>query len=233
MIAVVRMTLVHAKYLFAVDPSLTSSGWALFSLSKNSLCGVGVICPPGPRMVLAKRYEVLQTEISELFADLGLGKGDVLVCEGPAPLVRNPQSAIKVEGVRGIFEAVARSRGMRVPGRLNPRTVQTELLGMRGPQLGRKEVKKWARETAYRLHRTQLEKLLGKLPKVSQDIIDAVLIGTLAMSRLEIAHSAGSSLESVFLAKVSMRSGRGRSGGSRRASGWNEADFRKYLNSSR
>lgn len=155
------------RFLVAVDPSLTASGWAVFSLARGTPCAVGVIEPPGPSLHLADRMSALQQKVDRTFRALALGEGDILVCEGPAPLVLNPQSALKVEGVRGVFETVARSLGLTVPGRVNPRTVQTELLGMRGPQLARSTVKEWARGTAERLYGEELVELFHSYRKRS------------------------------------------------------------------
>lgn len=155
-------------------------------------------------------------------------EGDVLLCEGPAPLVRNPQSALKVEGVRGIFEAVARAEGLLVPGRLNPRTVQTELLGMRGRQLARAEVKAWARATAMRLYGDVLQEMLGaphERKTISQDILDALLIGTVAATRIQLAVRGQQPIESAFL--PSARGGSRHSGGASRATGWSERVYRR------
>jgi len=202
--------------LLAVDPSLTASGWVLFSVADAQPLELGVLCPPGPKMNLADRYLVLQQEVQSLYSRLSLGINDVLVVEGPAPLVMNPNSALKVEGVRGIFESVARARKVAVPGRLNPRTVQTELLGMRGKQLSRKDVKEWARATAAQLFGDELLRLSGNsdasvsYDSISQDIIDAILIGTLAVARVKNSCQIGQELTAAFAtkSKASFRRGR-------------------------
>ena len=148
--------LTDSSRLLAIDPSLTASGWALFSLKGGKLLGAGILRPPGPGVFLADRLASLQSSVEQLMEHYKLGPRDLLVAEGPAPLVLNPQSALKVERVRSIFEAVARGRSMLVPGRVNPRSVQTELMGMRGKQLDRVTVKTWARETANRIFGTEL-----------------------------------------------------------------------------
>ena len=212
-----------SKHLLAVDPSLSVSGWALFCLSDGRPKAVGIISPPGPKTILSRRFDYLQAAVTEVIRRLKLGAGDVLICEGPAPLVKNPQSALKVEGVRGIFESVARNFGVAVPGRLNPRTVQSEILGMRGKQLGRKTVKEWARTTALQLYGAELEKIIGeenRRAKISQDIIDAVLIGSLATSRVQFAIRSGQSIDSAFVGMSAKR-------GWGRGSGWTEAEVKK------
>lgn len=211
--------------LIAVDPSLTASGWALFSLESGAPECWGVLAPPGAAHSLEYRLTCLQKSVADIFDRHALDERDVLVCEGPAPLVKNPLSSLKVERVRSIFEAVARARGVLVPGRLNPRTVQTELLGMRGKQLERKQVKAWAREVAVRLYGN----VLNSAPRVSQDIIDALLIGSLAVSRVQLAARAGTSLSDAF----SAYSKNGRAGAARGGRGrvrWSEADFSRALN---
>jgi hypothetical protein len=191
-------------YLFAVDPSLTSSGWALFSLKEQLPKLTGIISSKDASVNLSERLKIIQSEIEKLYSDLKLGSADILVCEGPAPLVLNPQSALKVEGVRGIFETTARARGILVPGRINPRTVQSELLGLKGKQLARAEVKRCSRVVALRLFQHYFadnfcdsQKKLDQA-KISQDIIDATLIGAVAVSRINRAQKTGVDLLSLF-----------------------------------
>ena len=219
--------------VLAVDPSLTASGWALFLLADARLLAVGVLSPPGPQVILAKRLDELQRRVRECLAALELGSDDYLVCEGPAPLVRDPHGAIKVERVRSIFESVARERRIKVPGRLNPRTVQTELLGMKGKQLSRNAVKQWARETAMQLYGNVLEHAFcGDMSEtrrsraVSQDIIDALLIGTLAVAKLQLGLQSGLDLAAIFephimRGKRKMRRGKG--------TVWTEAEFKQLI----
>lgn len=200
------------RLLLAVDPSLTASGWALYSLRTSKPVAWGVILPPTPEVALSRRLDELQRRVNELLSIVGLAEGDYLVCEGPAPLVKNPMSALKVEHVRGIFEAVARSRGVNVPGRLNPRTVQTELLGMRGKQLARKSVKEWARATVERLFPQELKEIpvLGSnSAQVPQDVIDAVLIGVVAIARVELGRRSGVDVAEAFQSRGSSRRGMG------------------------
>ena len=234
-----------SRFLLAVDPSLTCSGWALFALADGMPCAIGLISPPGPALALANRIELLQREVEQLLESFNLGVGDLLVCEGPAPLVLNPQSALKVEGVRGVFETVARGRGLTVPGRLNPRTVQSELLGMRGKQLDRRTVKEWARAAAMQLYGARIERLLaqqqasnerraerdGAVPpraakSLSQDAIDALLIGAVAVGRFKLSASSGLPVEAVFQGGGKRRSF---AGGGRRGTGWSEGELQKLL----
>lgn len=174
--------------LIAVDPSLTCTGWALFHVKNGKPIRGGVLKPLSTKVVLAHRLADLQRSVELLLAELELEEGDVLICEGPAPLVLNPSSSLKVEQVRSIFEAVARTRGLIVPGRLNPRTVQTELLGLKGKQLARKEVKTWARSVANRLFGNDLSGILDNSSQSPpQDVIDALLIGALAVTKIQLA----------------------------------------------
>jgi len=156
---------------------------------------------------MSQRLSKLQQMTEELFSELSLSNDDFLVCEGPAQLVLNPQSSLKVERVRSLFESIARTRGVIVPGRLNPRTVQTEILGMRGAQLKRDEVKRWARATVERLFGKELKKAEVSVDGtegqiVSQDCIDAILIGVLASSRIVNARKTGSDPMSAFVEKT-------------------------------
>lgn len=189
------------RFLLAVDPSLSGSGWALFSVASARPLALGLVTPPPASVPLALRLAQLQSEVDSLLHGLVLGERDYLICEGPAPLVKNPLSALKVEHVRGIFETIARSRGLTVPGRLNPRTVQTELLGMRGRQLARREVKEHARAAAGRLFGPELSSLPVSgvsAKRVPQDVIDALLIGAVAVARVQLSLRVGGSICETF-----------------------------------
>ena len=195
--------------LLAVDPSLTCSGWALFSLKEKKPIRVGILGSQSAKFTLAQRLSGIQSRVDLLFEELSLGSDDFLVCEGPAPLILNPHTALKVEQVRGIFETLARSRNVRVAGRVNPRTVHTELLGLKGKQLPRDIVKALARQVAERLFGRELKCLLeegmagSKNRDVPQDIVDAILVGTLAASRLKNGIETGMALELLFQPKLS------------------------------
>ena len=57
----------------------------------------GVIAPPGTKLSLASRFDLLQTGVEALLTQLNLMPGDILICEGPAPLVLikdTPASAV-------------------------------------------------------------------------------------------------------------------------------------------
>lgn len=213
--------------LLAVDPSLTCSGWVLFSIAQAEPLSCGTLRAPSPRSPLAQRLTVLQQEMDILFQSLALVTGDVLVCEGPAPLVLNPQSALKVEHVRTMFETLARARGLRVPGRLNPRTVQTELLGLRGRQLNRKEVKTSARFVCEKMFGQKLQSCCQgadskSRAQLSQDIVDAALLGAVAVSRVQLGMRLGTDLAELFAA----RTGTSRFG-SGTTRGWSETSLRR------
>ncbi len=208
------------RYLLAVDPSLSASGWVWFDLCTERPLAAGVVTPPGPKYALADRLCAVQETVNLLYRQLGLSSVDIVVCEGPAPLVLNPESSLKVEQVRSIFESVARSTGAQVPGRLNPRTVQTELLGLRGKQLCRAEVKRSAREASRQLFGAALEKVYfesaGARRVLPQDVIDAALVGFVALSRVKLAVQCDRDLSVVFAGRLN-----GDSWGSRRRSaGW-------------
>lgn len=176
--------------LLAVDPSLTCSGWALFRVTSGELLAVGKLRAEPPVKPLSVRLASLQKDISDLLHEAELGVDDYLVCEG-ATTMRDPNAAFKVEQVRGLFETLARARRVNVPGRLNPRSVQKEVMGLKGKQIERKQVKANAREVFKALYSTTCvrfgweinEKMLSR----NQDIVDAALIGTLAVSRIQRA----------------------------------------------
>ncbi len=150
---------------------------------------------------MAIRLRRLQDRVSGILEKLSLGAQDVLVCEAPTTVI-DPHNAIKVEQVRGLFESAARGRGVVVPGRVNPRTVQYEVMGLKGKQLVRTEVKLAALRTAIYLYSPRLEQL-GFVAtedelKKHQDIIDALLIGRLMLSRIKAATDAGVPLASTL-----------------------------------
>jgi Holliday junction resolvasome RuvABC endonuclease subunit len=185
--------------LLAIDPSLRSSGWALFSVSTQTLLAVGKLCALGTEHTLAHRVSKLQEEISQLFLDLDLGLGDLLVLES-ATTIRDPSATLKVEQVRTIFETLARSRGVEVPGRLNPRSVQYEVLGLKGKQLKREIVKSTALQVALHLFTKDFNRLNlnSNLLNKEQDIVDALLIGSLALIRIDRACKANQNLADYF-----------------------------------
>ena len=175
------------RYVLAVDPSLTCTGWAMFDLSADSLMAVGKIksLPPTSH-ALPERYVDLQQQISELFVHFELGNLDIVICESETTM-KDPKAAFKVERVRGIFETLARERGCAVPGRISPRTVQYEVMGLRGKQLQRSIVKDSAVQTVQALYAGVLKQFGLTSMKTHQDIVDAILIGHLATSRLKNA----------------------------------------------
>jgi len=189
----------YFRSLLAVDPSLTCSGWALFSISDGRICSVGKVRSDPPPLTMGERLKSLQSRIESILERLKLGPEDLLVCEA-ATTVRDPHNALKVENVRSIFEAVARTRSISVPGRINPRSVQHEVMGLSGKQAARAEVKLAAQRTVEYLYAEDLGRLgfpgsgLGK----HQDIVDAILIGRLALTRIQSAQDGGLPLETVF-----------------------------------
>ncbi len=189
------------RYLMAVDPSLTCSGWALLSIGEGEVLAVGKIKSAPPSIPLATRLERLQVAIKKVVADLTLGSLDVLVCEAPTTM-KDPHNAIKVEQVRGLFESTGRSCGVVVPGRVNSRSVQYEVMGLTGMQVTRLEVKAAAVRTAQYLYAPALRRLglgtTGDELKRHQDIVDAMLIGRFAVLRIQGALDAQQPLETVF-----------------------------------
>ncbi len=185
----------------AIDPSLTCSGWALFDVRTEKVLAVGKVRSKEPSIPLAERLSDLQIKISKIMHDLSLGTGDCLICEAPTTM-RDPRAAIKVEQVRGIFEAVARMREATVPGRINPRSVHHEVLGFGGKQVIRVEVKRAAVEVASRLFQDPLSAIgfdpSHKNLKKHQDIVDALLLGYLGLTKLRSAEWADTSIEQLM-----------------------------------
>jgi Holliday junction resolvasome RuvABC endonuclease subunit len=206
------------RYLLAVDPSLTCSGWALFTVVSGGVSAVGKVRAGPPSLPMATRLAGLQSHIEELLETLELGSRDALVCEAPTTM-RDPHNAIKVEQVRGIFEGAARNRGVKVPGRVNPRTVQYEVMGMTGKQALRNEVKAAAVRSVEYLYAPDLKQLGIEIGTASltkhQDIVDAMLVGRVAVLRLQAAAQAGAPVEELFegQANRSRRSWRVKSSG--------------------
>lgn len=165
------------------------------------MLAVGKIKSAPPSISLATRLERLQGAIKKVVSDLSLGELDVLVCEAPTTM-KDPHNAIKVEQVRGLFESTGRSRGVVVPGRVNPRSVQYEVMGLRGKQVARTEVKAAAVRTVQYLYTPALQRLglatTGDDLKKHQDIVDAMLIGRFAVLRIQGALDARQPLETVF-----------------------------------
>ena len=191
----------EARSLFAVDPSLTCSGWALFDIGSKQLLAVGKLRSLPASEPLPVRLSDVQVKVKKTIKSLPIKQNDVLICEAQTTM-RDPRAAFKVEQVRGIFEVVARENGLIVPGRLNPRSVQNEIMGLNGPQRSREEVKEVAVSVTNTLYGAQLENLgfsseIDNLKK-NQDIVDAILVGALGLVRLEAASRTEMSLEEFF-----------------------------------
>ena len=189
------------RHLIAVDPSLTCSGWVLLGVETGLVLSVGKIRGQAPSFPMAERLATLQRNIEALFSDLELGPLDVLVCEAPTT-VKDPHNALKVEQVRSAFESLARARSVCVPGRVNPRSVHYEIMGLKGKQMPRREVKATARKTVSFLYADELKKigLSGEETELHkhQDIVDALLIGRLALTRIHSALEGSLSIEALF-----------------------------------
>lgn len=173
----------------------------MFDISSESILGVGKIKSLKPQIALASRFLDLQERIGTLFKQLSFGTADILVCEAPTTM-KDPKAALKVEHVRSIFETLARELGAYVPGRLNPRSVHNEVIGLSGAQLARPIIKEMAAKTVKTLHGSDLKRL-GFLVddeqlRRHQDIVDAILLGNLALSRIKGAKNSGVSIESLF-----------------------------------
>ncbi len=162
---------------------------------------MGKIKSDPPSVPLATRLEKLQGHIGKVVTNLSLGEQDVLVCEAPTTM-KDPLNAIKVEQVRGLFEAAGRDRGVVVPGRVNPRSVQYEVMGLKGKQLARPQVKAAAVRTVQYLYAADLQRLGIDTGDASltkhQDIVDAMLIGRFAILKVQGAIDTRQTLESVF-----------------------------------
>ena len=198
------------RYLMAVDPSLTCSGWALLSIPEGEVIAVGKIKAAPPSVPMATRLDRLQGSIKKVLSNLSLGELDVLVCEAPTTM-KDPHNAIKVEQVRGIFESTGRSQGVSVPGRVNPRSVQYEVMGLKGKQMARLEVKAAAVRTVQYLYAPALQRLgietSDTALKKHQDIVDAMLIGRFAVLRIQGALDSRQPLEQVFDTQVKQQRG--------------------------
>ena len=195
--------------VLVVDPSLTCSGWAFFSISTKQLLAVGNIrCLPAS-FHLSLRLRDIQDKVKKVFSEIQLSEEDILVCEA-ATSMKDPSAAFKVESVRGIFEVLGREVGATVPGRINPRTVQNEVLGLKGKQLEREHVKDIATNIAYRLFVKDLERIgfdsSEAALKKNQDIVDALLLGHVALTRLESVDRAKDiNVEDLFAEKKRSR----------------------------
>ena len=187
--------------LLAIDPSITCTGWALFSVKSENLIGVGKIKPLPPKHTLAERFSELNQQINQLFDQVKLGADDILICEA-ATSIKDPSAALKVEQVRAAFETLARERRAEVPGRIHPRTVHYEVLGLTGKQLPRKEIKAMACNAAKTIYEKQLSKLTFDCSdinlKKNQDIIDALLIGYITLSKIRSAKAVDMKLDMYF-----------------------------------
>lgn len=150
---------------------------------------------------LSLRFEDLQGKIRMLFEHLSLGSSDVVLCEAETTM-KDPRAAFRVERVRGIFETLARENQCKVPGRINPRTVHFEVMGLSGKQLKREIVKDTAVRIANNLYGPNLQKFglieQNQTLKKHQDIVDAILVGHVGISRLRTAFKTGAKIDTLF-----------------------------------
>lgn len=195
------------KRLIAIDPSLTCSGFAVFDLRKQDIITVGNIKSKKDGS-LSERLSDFQKKVLIFFDALKISSADILVCEEATTII-DPRATLVVEQVRCIFEVLAREKKVLVPGRINPRTVQYEIMGLKGSQIDREHVKKIARDTVKAICADKLKNIgfLEKdiLKKSNQDIIDAVLIGVLGVSRVQSAINSKVSLDTVFTSNYRRR----------------------------
>lgn len=224
--------------LIAIDPSLTCSGWALLSISTEELLGVGKLRSLPPKISLSERLQKLQQRIEDTLGGLNLGPNDVLVCEAPTSML-DPRGAFKVEQVRGIFEAVARTKNITVPGRINPRTVQRDLMGLRGAQQRRDAVKDTACQVVKTLFGDQLRRLGFDVSDRNlakhQDIVDAILIGAIGVTKVKQGSVGDIAITEVFREQKSRRKSSRNSWGSgeENSFGWTEAEISKMASGSK
>jgi Holliday junction resolvasome RuvABC endonuclease subunit len=196
--------------LIAIDPSLTCSGWALFLVERHKLIGVGKLKSLPPTYMLECRLDRLFESVNNLLNDLEFGENDFLICEAPTTML-DPSAVIKVEQVRGVFENSGRSKKVQILGRINPRTIHRELLGMKGSQLSRNVVKASALNLVKMLYSKELGCLGIDLSfealQKNQDIVDAILIGHLAVLKINSAISIGENHLTYFQTKTKRRLG--------------------------
>jgi len=162
---------------------------------------VGKIRSLSSKFPLSTRLLDLQTKISSIYTSLHLKESDVLICESQTTM-RDPGAAFKVEQVRGIFESLARERSVIVPGRINPRSVQYEVMGLRGKQLPRTKIKEIAVSVVQNVYGESLRSMGIESETLAlrrhQDIIDAILVGSLGISRIKSSQQLDAPLESFF-----------------------------------
>ena len=142
-----------------------------------------------------------QRRVKEVLNSISIKTGDFLVCEAATTMI-DPRAIIILEQIRGMFETLAREREVIVPGRINPRSVQFEILGMKGSPISRVKVKDVAVHGVACLYGDALKKLgfdiSVKNLKKNQDIVDALLVGRLALTRIQSALQANMPVENIF-----------------------------------
>lgn len=179
------MNLQSFKRVLAIDPSLISSGWALFRTSPRRCIGFGTIRTEQIKC-LESRLRSIQTQVKDLYTNINLSADDLVLVEDATKFI-DPLNLIKVERVRAIFEVLARYSEIQTE-RIHARTIQRFVMGLTGRQLKREIVKACARQTAWVLYQSELKKIHGIKTvddmKCCQDIVDALLIGHYATSEL-------------------------------------------------
>lgn len=161
--------------MFAIDPALNNTGVAIFDIYRKKLISTHIIKGLDEKTDLMKRYEHLQSLIRAFLHKENFKQNDLIICEEAAAF-KNAATVFKLEYARVVWEILGRTLGGKTPFRICPRSVHVELLGLRGRQQERKEVKLAARKV--------FEMLYPDKKDLSQDEIDAVLIGELALTKL-------------------------------------------------
>ncbi len=159
--------------VFAVDPSINKMGWAVLN-SREEIINAGILNYTGRGSVNA-RIKMIIHEIHKLLVANEIKNSDYFVVEACAQIV-NPRSFLILERVRSAIETVAIIHGVKVPGRVNPRSIHVRMLGLEKPEK-RSKIKQITRQFVSSNYLDFFRVNNIDVDRKNQDIFDAILIG--------------------------------------------------------
>lgn len=158
--------------VFSVDPSVSSLGWAIMQVS-GRLVDAGVL-KYSSKNSICERIQFILREVNDLIQYYKLGPTDYCVLESSAGII-NPRSFLALERVRSSVEALAIIKGLRVIGRINPRSLQSKMLGLKKMEK-RDFVKSAIRSFVIQEFRSFFDGNRLDISRVEQDLFDAVIL---------------------------------------------------------
>ncbi|MCS6961758.1 MAG: crossover junction endodeoxyribonuclease RuvC [Deltaproteobacteria bacterium] len=173
--------------VLAVDPSSSSLGWAIIDTREIPL-DAGVFYY-NTDISISNRVKHIVNEIKHIIDCYNLKRGDYFVVESSAGCI-NPRTFLILERIRGAGEAVALLNGLTVLGRINPRSIHVNLLGIK-KSLARVFVKSAIRSYVEKQFSAFLKSAEIEVIPKNQDVFDALLLGYYFVRILKMCNNGG------------------------------------------